>query len=159
MKYGWEIADEVQRFVGNSSEMQFVSRTEYETLLANGTEELAAKDSEIAMLIKNRDYLKETLEAEVERLHEKTYALDDIIKDEIRQKQVIEAKYNFMVDSAQQNARERDAATELIAKLKDQLESARRQLQEHSCWMGESTEGIDSPIKWALEAIAEWRKK
>lgn len=28
MKYGWEIADEVQRFAGNSADMQFVPKSE-----------------------------------------------------------------------------------------------------------------------------------
>lgn len=32
MKYGWEIADEVQRFVSDSADMQFVSISEYNNL-------------------------------------------------------------------------------------------------------------------------------
>jgi len=32
VKYGWEICDEVQRFVGNASETQFVSKAEYDKL-------------------------------------------------------------------------------------------------------------------------------
>jgi hypothetical protein len=29
MKYGWEIADEIQRWVGNTADMQFIEYTEY----------------------------------------------------------------------------------------------------------------------------------
>jgi hypothetical protein len=41
-KYGWEITDEVQRHVGNTSEIQFVPKSAYDTLIKK-VEELEAR--------------------------------------------------------------------------------------------------------------------
>lgn len=42
MKYGWEIADEVQRFVGNSADIQYVLKAEYDNLKAKYQKALSA---------------------------------------------------------------------------------------------------------------------
>jgi hypothetical protein len=58
MKYGWEIADEVQRFASNSADMQFVPAVTYQAVVAERDvlqNNLAAFEASIRHEFKERE--------------------------------------------------------------------------------------------------------
>jgi chromosome segregation ATPase len=98
MKYGWEIADEVQRFVGNSADVKFVEAEAYEAVkaecailreandncISRGLHEsrMQAIEEENAALKSDYgtcDAERDTLKAEVERLKSKWEQEQDLL--------------------------------------------------------------------------------
>lgn len=88
MKYGWEIADEVQRFASGSADMQFVPATVHEEL-QNRFDNLKAKldfQDRIfskSVVVPTEDYVELTAEhnklnAEVKRLRNKLASLSPV---------------------------------------------------------------------------------